>query len=86
MADQVFVQDINTRVNRSQLIRNLRSLKGLLKREVNYCTQKVDYFCTLMAATQPQTQMMIEYASEILDNYARCQVKNEEVKNGFWTW
>ena len=83
VADQVDVQDINTRANASRLTRRLDSLKGLLTREVNYCTQKVEHFCNLMAATQPQTQMMIEYARDILDNYARCQAKHVEVEKGF---
>ena len=67
----VDVQNINNRANANRLIRRLCSLKGLLTREVNYCTQKVEHFRTLMAAARPQTQMMIDYAREILDNYAR---------------
>ena len=54
-----------------------------MTREVNYCTQKVEHFRTLMAVTQPQTQMMIEYARDILDNYARCQAKDVEVEKWF---
>ena len=68
VADQVDVQDINTRANMRRLIRRLRSLKGLLTREVNYCNQKVVHFGTLMAATQPQKQMMTEYAWDLLDS------------------
>ena len=81
--DQVDVQNINTRANANWLIRRLRSLKGLWTREVNYCTQKVEHFRTLMAAAQPQTQMMIEYARDLLDNYGRCQAKHVEVEKGF---
>ena len=83
VADQVDVQDINTRANASRLTRRLRSLKGLLTREVNYCNEKVEHFLTLMAATQPQTQMTIEYYSNLLDTYARCQAKHLEVEEGF---
>ena len=83
VADQVDVQDINTRANTSRLTTRLSSLKGLLTKEVNCCTKKVEYFHTLMAATQPQTQMMIEYASDLLDTYARCQAKHVEVEKGF---
>ena len=36
-----------------------------------------------MAAAQPQTQMMIEYARDLLDNYGRCQAKHVEVEKGF---
>ena len=35
-----------------------------------------------MDATQPQTQMMVEYARNILDNYTRCQTKQAEVEKG----
>ena len=67
MGNQVNVQDINTRANAGRLTKKLRSLKGLLTREVNYCNQKVLHFGTLMAATQQQTQMMTEYARDLLD-------------------
>ena len=53
-----------------------------MTREVKYCTQKVEHFHTLMDATQPQTQMMVEYARDILDNYTRCQTKHAEVEKG----
>ena len=81
--DQVDVQNINTRANANRLIRRLHSLKGLLTREVNYCTHKVEHFRTLMAAKKPQTQMIIVYARDLLDNYARCQAKHVEVEKGF---
>ena len=35
-----------------------------------------------MDATQPQIQMMVEYARYILDNYTRCQTKHAEVEKG----
>ena len=73
VGNQVNAQDINTRANAGRLARRLRSLKGLLTREVNYCNQKVLHFGTLMAATQQQTQMMSEYTRDLLECYARCQ-------------
>ena len=57
VGNQVDVQDMNTRANAGRLTRRLRSLKGLLTREVNYCNQKVLHFGTLKAATQQQTQI-----------------------------
>ena len=83
VGNQVNAQDINTRANAGRLARRLRSLKGLLTREVNYCNKKVLHFGTLMAATQQQTQMMTEYARDLLDCYARCQAKHVEVEKGF---
>ena len=79
---QVDVQDINTKANANRLSRRLHSLKGLLTKEVTYCTQKVKHFRTLMDATQPQTQMMVEYARNILDNFTRCQTKQAELEEG----
>ena len=35
-----------------------------------------------MDATHPQTQMMVEYACDIMDNYTRCQAKHAEVEKG----
>ena len=83
VGDQVNAQDISTRANAGRLAGGLRSSKGLLIREINYCNQKVLNFGTLMATTQQQTQMMTEYARDLLDCYARCQAKHVEVEKGF---
>ena len=39
--DQVNTEDVHIRANARRLSQRLRSLKGQLKREVKYCTQKV---------------------------------------------
>ena len=80
---QVNANDINTRANAGRLTIRLRSLKGLLTREVNYCNNKVLHFGTLMAAPQQKTQYMLECAQDLLDFYARCQAKYKEVEKGF---
>ena len=80
---QVNANDINTRANAGRLTIRLRSLKGLLTREVNYCNKKIVHFGTLMAAPQQKTQAMLGYAQGLLDCHARCQAKYEEVEKGF---
>ena len=82
LTDQVDVQDINTRANANILSRRLRSLKGLLTREVKYCTQKVEQFRTLIDTTQPKSQLMVEYARDILDNFTCCQARQTEIEKG----
>ena len=82
VTDQVDTQDVHTRANARRLSQRLRGLKGHLTREVKYCTQKVEHFHTLMDAAQPQTQMMVEFARNILDNLTRCQTKQAEVEKG----
>ena len=83
VGNQVNVQDINTRANAGRLTKRLRSLKGLLTREVNYSNKFFLHFGTLTAATQQKTQLMLEYARDLLDCYARCQAKHVEVDKGF---
>ena len=51
VGDQVNAQDISTRANAGRLAGGLRSLKGLLIREINDCNQKVLHFGTLTATT-----------------------------------
>ena len=80
---QVNANDIHTRANAGRLTNQLRSLKGLLTREVNYCNKKIVHFRTLMAAPQQKTQAMTEYARGLLDCHARCQAKYEQVEKGF---
>ena len=82
VTDQVDVQDINTKANANRLSRRLRSLKGLLTREVTYCTKKVEQFRTLMDATQPKSQMMVEYARNMLNNFICCQTRQAEIEKG----
>ena len=65
VTDQVDIQDVNTRANANRLSQRLCSLKGHLTREVKNCISKVERFHTMMDATQPNLQMMVEYAHEI---------------------
>ena len=75
--DQVDIQDVNTRANANRLSQRLHILKGHLTREVKYCTKKVEQFRTLMDATQPKSQMMVEYAARL---------DKQMLKKGLWTW
>ena len=61
--NQVNANGIQTRANVGRLTNQLRSLKGLLTQEVNFCNKKIAHFCTLMASTQQRTPVfMTEYA------------------------
>ena len=51
-------------------------------REVKNCIYKVKRFRTLMDATQPKSQLMVEFASDILDHFTRCQTRQAEVEKG----
>ena len=82
VTDQVDTEDVHIRANERRLSQSLRGLKGHLTREVKNCISKVEQFRTLMDATQPQTQMMVEYARNILDNFTRCQTRQAEVEKG----
>ena len=81
--NQVNVNDIQTRANAGRLTIKLRSLKGLLTREINFCKQKITHFRTLMASTQQRTFLMTEYARSVLECHARCKTKWVEVDKGF---
>ena len=67
-----------------RLTNQLRSLKGLLTREVNFCNKKIAHFRTLMASTQQRTPVfMTEYARGLLECHAHCKTKYERVEKGF---
>ena len=83
VSTQVNATDINTRINAGRLTGGLRSLKGLLTREINYCNTKVLHCCTLKAGPQQHTQLMLENAQDLLDCYARCQAKYGKVEKCF---
>ena len=62
----------------------LRSMKGLLTREVNFCNTKNAHFRTFMASTQQRTPVvMTEYARGLLECHTRCQTKYDRVEKGF---
>ena len=75
VTDQVDTQDVHTRANKRRLSQRLRGLKGHLTREVKNCIYKVEQFRTLMDATQPNSQMMVEYTRDILDNFTHCKTR-----------
>ena len=82
---QVDTEDEHIRANAKRLSQRLRGLKGHLTREVKNCTSKVGQFHTLMeqGADQPvpaNFQIMVEYAREILDNFACCQTRQTEIE------
>ena len=82
--NQVNADDIQTRANAGRLTNQLRSLKGLLTREVNYWNKKIAHFRTLMASTQQRTPVfMTEYAQGLLECHACCKTKYERVEKGF---
>ena len=84
VGNQVNANDIHTRAHAGRLTNQLRSLKGLLTREVNLCNKKLAHFCTLMASTQQRTPVfMTEYARGLLECHARCKAKYEKVEKGF---
>ena len=82
---QVDTEDEHIRANAKRLSQRLRGLKGHLTREVKNCISKVEQFHTLMdqGTAQPANlQIMVEYACEILDNFARCQTRQTEIEKG----
>ena len=82
--NQVNANDIQTRANVGRLTNQLRSLKGQLTQEINFCYKKITHFCTLLASTQQRTQiLMVEYARGILECHARCKTRWVEVDNSF---
>ena len=87
--DQVDTEDEHIRVSAKRLFQKLCGLKGHLTREVKNCTSKVGQFHTLMeqGAAQPvpaNLQIMVEYAREILENFARCQTRQIEIEMESW--
>ena len=84
VGNQVNTNDVRTRANAGRMAIQLRSSKGLLTREVNFCNKKIAHFCTLMASTQQRTPVfMTEYARGLLECHARCKAKYEKVEKGF---
>ena len=84
---QVDTEDEHIRASAKRLFQILLGLKGHLTREVKNCTSKVGQFHALMeqGATQPvpaNLQIMVEYAREILENFARCQTRQIEIEKG----
>ena len=81
VGNQVNTTDVRTRANAGRLAIQVRSSKGLLTREVNFCNKKIAHFCTLMASTQQRTPVfMTEYAQGLLECQACCQTKYEKVE------
>ena len=86
--DPVDTEDEHLRVSAKRLFQKLCGLKGHLTREVKNCTSKVGQFHTLMeqGAAQPipaNLQIMVEYAREILENFSRCQTR-QQMKRESW--
>ena len=82
VTDQVDIQDVNTRANANRLSQRLRSLKGHLTRKVKYCTQKIEQLRTMLDASQSTSQMMVEYARNMLDHFICCQTRQAEIEKG----
>ena len=80
VTDQVDTEDEHIRANTKRLSERLRGLTGNFTREVKNCISKVEQFHTLMDATQPKSQLMAEYARDILDNFTGCQTRQAEVE------
>ena len=82
--NQVNANGIQTRANVGRLTIQLRSLKGQLTREINFCYKKITHFRNLLASTQQRTPiLMVEYARGILECHARCKTKYDRVEKGF---
>ena len=56
--------------------------KGALDEGSKKYISKVEQFRTLMDAAQPKSQLMVEYARDILDNFTRCQTRQTEIEKG----
>ena len=82
VTDQVDIQDVNTRANANRLSQRLRSLKGHLTRKVKCCTQKIEQLRTMLDASQSTSQMMVEYARNMLNNFICCQTRQAEIEKG----
>ena len=80
--DQVDIQDVNTRANANRLSQRLHSLKGHLTRKVKCCTQKIEQLRTMLDASQSTSQMMVEYARNMLDHFICCQTRQAEIEKG----
>ena len=82
VTDQVDIQDVNTRANANRLSQRLRSLKGHLTGKVKCCTQKIEQLRTMLDASQSTSQMMVEYARNMLNNFICCQTRQAEIEKG----